>query len=131
MLLGAPHQLFSDVSPIETVIRRIDGLFPIHPPGQSLLFDLDQLARVSEGWVGSEIEQAILEAMCVGFDASREFTNEDVIEAIKRQVPLSVSQREMIDALRAWLREGRARSASADPEGGRRKGELPLQLGYV
>ena len=95
------------------------------------LFDLDQLARVSEGYVGSEIEQAILEAMCVGFDASREFTNADVIEAIKRQVPLSVSQREVIDALRGWLREGRARSASAPPEGGGLEGDVPLQLGYA
>ena len=50
--------------------------------------------------------------MYVGFDEDREFTTADVTEALERQVPLSVSQRETVEYLRAWLREGRARSAS-------------------
>jgi hypothetical protein len=62
--------------------------------------------------VGAEIEQAVIEAMYVGFNAQREFTTADIAAALKRQVPLSVSSRETIDALRQWLREGRAQSAS-------------------
>lgn len=76
-------------------------------------YDLDSLARASEGYVGAEIEQAIIDAMYTGFnDHQREFSTQDILNSLKRQVPLSVSQRETIDALRDWLREGRALSAS-------------------
>ncbi|GAA2107269.1 AAA family ATPase [Streptomyces synnematoformans] len=75
-------------------------------------FDVTSLARDSEGYVGAEIEQAVVDAMYVGFNADREFTTDDIHTALARQVPLSVSQRETIGALRAWLREGRAQSAS-------------------
>ncbi len=82
-------------------------------------FDLLHLANISEGYVGAELEQAIIDAMYVGFSEAREFDSDDVSRAILAQVPLSVSQREIIDSLRAWLAEGRAHSAS-DPslEGG-------------
>src|SRR5205085_10770421 len=53
-------------------------------------FDLERLARAAEGYVGAEIEQAIIEAMYVGFNVGREFTTADVAAALKRQVPLSV-----------------------------------------
>ncbi|MEA4908636.1 MAG: AAA family ATPase [Chloroflexi bacterium] len=76
-------------------------------------YDLDLLAREAEGYTGSEIEQAIIDAMYIGFnDGQREFTTADVLQSLERQVPLSVSQRENIQALRSWLREGRAQSAS-------------------
>ena len=76
-------------------------------------YDLEQLAAASEGYVGAEIEQAIIDAMFLGFnDNLREFTTDDILHSIKRMVPLSVSQRENIEALRNWLREGRAQSAS-------------------
>src|SRR5262249_922682 len=75
-------------------------------------FNVAQLAQLAEGYVGAEIEQAVIEAMYVGFNAQREFTTADVAAALKRQVPLSVSSKETIDALRQWLREGRAQSAS-------------------
>ena len=51
--------------------------------------------------------------MYVGFNEEREFTSDDVSKAIERQVPLSVSQRETVDALRDWLHQGRAQSASS------------------
>jgi hypothetical protein len=66
-----------------------------------------------ELYVGAELEQGVIDAMYAGFSAGREFTTADVSAALKRQVPLSVSQRETISALRNWLREGRAQSASA------------------
>jgi AAA+ superfamily predicted ATPase len=75
-------------------------------------FDLERLARESEGYVGSELEQAIIDAMYVGFAAGREFTTDDVSAALRRQVPLSVSQRETVRSLRSWIKEGRAQSAS-------------------
>jgi SpoVK/Ycf46/Vps4 family AAA+-type ATPase len=94
-------------------------IFAVHLRKRNRLsndFDVARLARESEGYVGAEIEQAIIDAMYVGFNARREFTTEDISAALKRQVPLSVSQRETIDALRDWLEAGRAQSASL-PEG--------------
>src|SRR4051794_36511162 len=90
-------------------------IFAVHLQKRKRLaqdYDLDRLARESEGYVGAEIEQAIIDAMYAGFGSGREFTTDDVSAALKRQVPLSVSQRETIGALRAWLKEGRAQSAS-------------------
>ena len=82
-------------------------------------YDLNLLASKSAGYVGAEIEQAVIDAMYGGFsDNGREFTTTDITDALARQVPLSVSQRETVEGLRAWLREGRAQSAStiADAE---------------
>jgi AAA+ superfamily predicted ATPase len=78
-------------------------------------FDIDRLAQESEGYVGAEIEQAIIDAMYVGFNAGREFTTADIAASLKRQIPLAVSQRETVAALRNWLQEGRAQSASSVP----------------
>jgi AAA+ superfamily predicted ATPase len=75
-------------------------------------FDTARLARESDGYVGAEMEQAIVDAMYVGFNEGREFTTDDIAGALHRQVPLSVSQRETIDGLRDWLESGRAQSAS-------------------
>ncbi|MDW8052599.1 MAG: AAA family ATPase [Armatimonadota bacterium] len=91
-------------------------------------YDLDLLARKSQGYVGAEIEQAIIDAMYVGFHAGREFTTEDILQSLKRQVPLSIAQREVIEALRQWLREGRAQSASFQEAKEAEKQFVPLQL---
>ncbi|CAN5451065.1 AAA family ATPase [soil metagenome] len=76
-------------------------------------FDVNRLAAQSDGYVGSEIEQAIIDAMYVGFNSNREFNSDDISKALEKQVPLSVSQRERVDALRDWLNQGRAQSASS------------------
>ncbi|MBI5368943.1 MAG: AAA family ATPase [Planctomycetes bacterium] len=75
-------------------------------------YDTTRLARIADGYTGAELEQAVIDAMYVGFNAGREFTTADVAAAIARLVPLSHSQRETIGALRRWLLEGRAQSAS-------------------
>jgi len=67
-------------------------------------YDLDLLAAKSEGYVRAEIEQAIIDAMYIGFnDQGREFTTQDIVFALSRQVPLSISQRETVEALRAFV----------------------------
>jgi AAA+ superfamily predicted ATPase len=91
------------------------AIFTVHLSKRNRLprdFDVERLAEASDGYVGAEIEQAIIDAMYVGFNAGREFTTDDIAAALKRQVPLSISQRETIDYLRDWLHEGRAQSAS-------------------
>ena len=96
------------------------------------MYDLDRLAKASRGFVGSEIEQAVIDAMYIGFnDAEREFTTEDILHALQHQVPLSVSQREQIEKLRSWLREGRAQSASFSDAADAESQFVPLQLEVV
>ena len=107
-------------------------IFAVHLRKRNRLpqdFDIMRLARESEGYVGAEIEQAIIDAMYVGFnDDKREFTTEDIFVALKRLVPLSVSQREVVQALRDWLREGRAQSASFQEIREAEQQFVPLQL---
>ncbi len=92
-------------------------------------YDIPRLARECEGYVGAEIEQAIIDAMYIGFnDGPREFTTEDISSALKRQVPLSISQRETIESLRNWLEEGRAQSASFRETKEAQTKFVPLQL---
>jgi SpoVK/Ycf46/Vps4 family AAA+-type ATPase len=91
-------------------------------------FDLDALAQASEGYVGSEIEQAIIDAMYVGFNSGREFTTRDILDALKIQVPLSRSQKERVETLRNWLREGRAQSASYQGASEASEQFVPIQL---
>jgi SpoVK/Ycf46/Vps4 family AAA+-type ATPase len=75
-------------------------------------FDVRRLAMECDGYTGAEIEQAVVDAMYTAFADERDIGTEDIMAAIARTVPLSKSQREVIERLRAWLREGRAQSAS-------------------
>lgn len=80
-------------------------------------YDLGLLALESEGYVGAEIEQTITDAMYIAFnDHLRAVTTNDILRCMKVQVPISVSQRETVTALRDWLAQGRAISASGIPE---------------
>jgi SpoVK/Ycf46/Vps4 family AAA+-type ATPase len=75
-------------------------------------FNLNQLAKVSEGFSGAEIEQAIVAAMYEAFAQNREFTQLDIIAAVKSTLPLSKTMTEQVTALRDWARQ-RARPAAS------------------
>ena len=75
-------------------------------------FDLEQLAKVSDGFSGAEIEQGMVAAMYEAFAQDREFTQLDIIAAIKATLPLSRTMTEQVTALRDWARQ-RARPAAA------------------
>lgn len=92
-------------------------------------YDLDLLSRESAGYVGAEIEQAVIDAMFVAFnDGPREFKTDDIAESLHRLVPLSRSQRERIEMLRNWLREGRAQSASFSMPEEASSHQVPLEI---
>lgn len=63
---------------------------------------LSELAEMSEGFVGAEIEQAVITALYEAFFANRPLKKEDLEYAIRNTVPLSVTQKEQIRALRNW-----------------------------
>lgn len=75
-------------------------------------FDIEQLAKVSDGFSGAEIEQAMIAAMYEAFAQDREFTQLDIIAAIKATLPLSRTMSEQVTALRDWARQ-RARPAAS------------------
>ncbi|MGK7927804.1 MAG: AAA family ATPase [Spirulina sp.] len=74
-------------------------------------FDLPQLAIMSDGFSGAEIEQAIIAAMYEAFAQDREFVQLDIIAALKATLPLSRTMTEQVTALRDWARQ-RARPAA-------------------
>lgn len=61
-----------------------------------------ELAKMTEGFIGSEIEQVVVSALCDAFFENRPLQFEDLAKNIQTTVPLSMTQREQILALRAW-----------------------------
>jgi SpoVK/Ycf46/Vps4 family AAA+-type ATPase len=76
-------------------------------------FDLDGVARVTEGFSGAEIEQAVISALYDAFEAERDLEDQDLYRNIQQTVPLSKTMSEQITALRNWART-HARLASTD-----------------
>lgn len=75
-------------------------------------YDVDRLAYETPDFSGAEIEQAIIEAMHIGFSQNRDFTTQDILEAASQIVPLARTAREQIQMLQDWATSGKARLAS-------------------
>jgi SpoVK/Ycf46/Vps4 family AAA+-type ATPase len=65
-------------------------------------FDLDALARGTDGFSGSEIEQAIVSAMYTAHAQGRGVSQADLLEEIQQTRPLSVVMAEKVDEIRQW-----------------------------
>ena len=75
-------------------------------------FNIEELAKICDGFSGAEIEQAIIAAMYEAFAQNREFTQLDIIAASRATLPLSKTMTEQVSALRDWASQ-RARPAAA------------------
>ncbi len=74
-------------------------------PNKVKNFDYDILVKESEGYTGAEIEGIVEEAMFDAWDDKRrEMTTEDLVAAIERIVPQSVTSKEKIDMIRTWMK---------------------------
>ena len=62
----------------------------------------EKLAKMTEGFVGAEIEQIVISALYEAFFNKRPLEFSDLENTIKNVVPLSVTQKEQILALRQW-----------------------------
>ena len=62
----------------------------------------EELAKRTEGFIGSEIEQVVVSSLCDAFFENRPLMFEDLEKNISTTVPLSMTQREQILALREW-----------------------------
>ncbi|HSR54214.1 MAG TPA: AAA family ATPase [Acidobacteriota bacterium] len=67
-------------------------------------FDLDELARASEGFSGAEIEQAVIAAAYRSLHQGSPLSTALILGEISDTVPLSVSRREDIERLRSTAR---------------------------
>lgn len=63
---------------------------------------ITHLAKMTEGFIGSEIEQVVISALCDAFFENRALKLSDFEKAIANTVPLSQTQKEQILAIRAW-----------------------------
>jgi SpoVK/Ycf46/Vps4 family AAA+-type ATPase len=67
-------------------------------------FNLNQLARQSEGYSGAEIEQAVISGLYDAFEAGHELTDQDILNNLASSIPLSHTMETQISALRNWAR---------------------------
>ena len=92
------------------------AIFEVHlghlRPHTLKTYDTARLAYETPDFSGAEIEQAIIEAMHLGFSQGRDFTTDDILEAASQMVPLARTAQDQIEALQAWAAAGKARMAS-------------------
>lgn len=93
-----------------------EAIFSVHlsrlRPHNLASYDLNRLAYETPDFSGAEIEQAIIEAMHIGFSQNRDFTSDDILEAVSQIIPLARTAQQQIEALQRWAADGRARLAS-------------------
>ncbi|MEO6182849.1 MAG: AAA family ATPase [Verrucomicrobiota bacterium] len=75
-------------------------------------FDIVQLARITEGLTGSEIQSVFFDAMFEAFEGDGEPTDLHIAGVLTGFVPLSKLMAEQIEALRKWSK-GRCRCATS------------------
>ncbi len=95
--------------------REREEIFKIHlnkVGRDSGSYNIPKLVAATDNYTGAEIEQAIKDAMYIAFaDDQRDFTDDDIIKAVKESVPLAELMKERIETLRSWSLK-RARKAS-------------------
>jgi len=94
-----------------------EEIFKIHlqqfRPNNWESFDCLKLSEKTEAFSGAEIRQTIIEAMYQAFYEQREFTTEDILNAIKEIIPLANLESEQMIKLKKWASSGRIRLASS------------------
>ena len=68
-------------------------------------FDMNALAEATDGFSGSEIEQAVVSAMYTVHAQERAMIQEDLLAEIRQTRPLSVVMAEKIAEIRDWARD--------------------------
>jgi ATP-dependent 26S proteasome regulatory subunit len=76
-------------------------------------FNIPQLAQITKGWTGSEIEQVIVSSMYEAFNENRKLHEDDLITVFGYSVPLSITMEEQIKHIRSWAHNRAVRASSA------------------
>lgn len=80
-------------------------------------FDLDALAAMTVGFSGAEIEQVVIDGLYAAFGNGGDLTQDDLAACAGASVPLSMTVREKINALRRWAVRRCRMASSIPPEG--------------
>ena len=96
-----------------------EEIFKIHlqefRPNSWKSFEYQKLAQLSDSFSGAEIRQSIIEGMYHAFYEKREFTTEDICQAIKELIPLANLESQQMLKLQEWASSGQIRLASSKP----------------
>jgi SpoVK/Ycf46/Vps4 family AAA+-type ATPase len=65
-------------------------------------FDIGQLAKLTYGFSGAEIEQAIVSALYAAHAKRQPLATEHIVDEIQRTRPLSIVMAEQVGAMREW-----------------------------
>ena len=79
-------------------------------------FKIKKLVKITEGFVGAEIEQIIKEVLLIAYSEKREPKIDDFQNLTDSLIPLKISQEKKIKKLRKWVKEKRAINASESAE---------------
>jgi len=82
-----------------------EEIFRIHLAAQKVdlaLFNVPLVASSTRGFSGAEIEQAVLSAAFEALSERRPLTHQDILAAIGRTVPMSVTMAEQIKKIESW-----------------------------
>ena len=90
-------------------------------PGQ---FDLDAIVDATIDYSGAELEQAVIASLYDAFDTGNDLTTDGLLNTLRDIVPLAITMREQIEAMREWART-RARPAA------QRGGPPPKKEGWM
>ena len=82
-------------------------------------FDLPALAAASDGFSGAEIEQSIIASLYSAFSKKAQLSTEIIAAELGHTVPLSVTRREDIAAIREWARDRAVPAAGPAAHSGR------------
>ncbi len=91
-----------------------ENIFKIHFNKRNRLpdnFDIPGLVNKTDGYTGAEIEQLVISGLYRAFSKDREIEDMDIYDEIEDTVPLSITYKERITAIRTWA-EKRARAAT-------------------
>lgn len=75
------------------------------------IFDIERLKQAMVGFVGSEIESVIEEAIYRALSSDETLSDAHLLEVASETIPLSVTDREEIEFFRDWIK-GRAQTVS-------------------
>jgi len=102
---GRLDEIFFVDLPVE---KNRSQIFKIHFEKRDIdhsQINLNQIAIASDGFSGSEIEQAVVSAIYACHDSDVKISTEIILQEIKNTRPLSVVMAEQINQLRHWASE--------------------------
>jgi hypothetical protein len=68
-------------------------------------YDLDRAATVAQGFSGAEIESVVQTALYGAYSRQQDLSVDDLLNALRETVPLSITRAEEIAELRAWAQQ--------------------------